>query len=105
MRWASATAVAGALLMATATGAQAATTTTPLASKADAIRTPDHRENATAAPRSSSQGHQGYRGIQGANFCLLSRCTVGDSSGGDSTGPSNTQGVNFCLLALCTVRP
>ncbi|MFJ6701059.1 hypothetical protein ACIQM4_34090 [Streptomyces sp. NPDC091272] len=45
-----------------------------------------------------------YRGVQGGNLCLLSRCTVGSGTAG-SQGPSNTQGFNLCLLSACDVRP
>ncbi|MFE3600662.1 hypothetical protein ACFXP3_02535 [Streptomyces sp. NPDC059096] len=83
------TVTAGAIVLISAGGATAAPVSAP----------ERERTAATAVPQNA------YRGVQGANFCLLSRCTVGDSGSGGSAGPSNTQGVNFCLLALCTVRP
>ncbi|WP_233518483.1 hypothetical protein [Streptomyces corynorhini] len=90
-RWGAATVTAGIVLISGAASASAADGRTT-ASATQQTRT------TTASPLAGS-----YRGIQGANFCLLARCTVGDS--GPGTGPSNTQGINFCLLALCTIRP
>lgn len=100
LRWGAATAAAGALLMSTATIAGATVTHEPPAPKAQSIRTDQPRE--TPSPRTYA-----YRGVQGGNLCLLSRCSVGGTQAGDgnNTGPSNTQGFNLCLLAICDVRP
>lgn len=99
-RWGAATAAAGLLLLASAGGAAAASS--PAGAQPGAV--PAHH-TARPAPATPSLA-DAYRGVQGVNFCLLARCTVGDQgTGAGSTGPSNTQGANFCLLAVCTVRP
>ncbi|MFE2378171.1 hypothetical protein [Streptomyces sp. NPDC059398] len=99
-RWGTATAAAGLLLLVSAGGAAAASAPAGAAPGAAPAQSTAHR-TATAPPLANA-----YRGIQGINFCLLARCTIGDQgAGGRSTGPSNTQGANFCLLAVCTVRP
>ncbi|WP_328315886.1 hypothetical protein [Streptomyces sp. NBC_00388] len=98
-RWGTATAAAGLLLLVSAGGAAAASPAGAQPSAAPAHST------GRQAPVARSLA-DAYRGIQGVNFCLLARCTVGDQgSDSGSTGPSNTQGANFCLLAVCTVRP
>ncbi|MET8061196.1 hypothetical protein [Streptomyces microflavus] len=84
-------AAAGALLLISAPGAEAAAS--PERTARPAQSTP------AAGPLAA------YRGIQGGNLCLLARCTVGDSGPAGHVGPSNTQGFNLCLLAVCTVRP
>ncbi|MBT2887777.1 hypothetical protein HET65_26965, partial [Streptomyces sp. McG5] len=43
-----------------------------------------------------------YRGVQGANLCLLAHCTTGTN---DPARVTNTQGANLCLLAVCSIRP
>ncbi|MGW0937729.1 hypothetical protein [Streptomyces sp. NPDC002666] len=96
-RWGVTLAAAGMLVVASAAGAGAATPRQGPAQVDKSIRA-DQPDRGTAASA------LGYRGVQGGNLCLLSRCSVGDSAGG-SSGPSNTQGFNLCLLALCTVRP
>lgn len=98
LRWSAATAAAGALLMSTATIAGAADAHEPSGPKAQSIRADQPRE----APSATAYA---YRGVQGGNLCLLSRCSVGGPSSGDNAGPSNTQGFNLCLLAVCGVRP
>ncbi|MFF8546992.1 hypothetical protein ACF07Z_08995 [Streptomyces albidoflavus] len=44
-----------------------------------------------------------YRGVQGANLCLLAHCTTGTTN--DPARVTNTQGANLCLLAVCSIRP
>ncbi|WP_406149335.1 hypothetical protein [Streptomyces sp. NBC_01012] len=98
LRWSAATAAAGALLMSTATIAGAAEAREPAAPTAQSIRADQ--------PRQASSGTTyAYRGVQGGNLCLLSRCSVGGPAPWDNAGPSNTQGFNLCLLAVCDVRP
>lgn len=82
--------------MASAAGAGAATAHARTVPSSNSIRA--DQPSAVASPFA-------YRGVQGGNLCLLSRCSVGDSTPGGNAGPSNTQGFNLCLLALCTVRP
>ncbi|WP_093802152.1 hypothetical protein [Streptomyces sp. Wb2n-11] len=98
LRWGAATAAAGALLMSTATAAGAAEAREPAAPKAQSIRADQPRETPSATTYA-------YRGVQGGNLCLLSRCSVGGPASGGNAGPSNTQGFNLCLLAVCGVRP
>ncbi|MGW5860730.1 hypothetical protein ACWFRJ_00970 [Streptomyces sp. NPDC055239] len=98
LRWGAATAAAGALLLSTATVAGATEVREPTAPKTQSIRPDQPREASPAAAYA-------YRGIQGGNLCLLSRCSVGGHDSGDNAGPSNTQGFNLCLLAVCGVRP
>ncbi|MGW8327480.1 hypothetical protein ACWGNF_24595 [Streptomyces sp. NPDC055808] len=69
-----------------------------VSSQAESIKTGQTRE---AMPNMA----WAYRGVQGGNLCLLSRCSVGGSATGSNSGPSNTQGFNLCLLAVCGVRP
>uniref|UniRef100_A0AAU3GYN7 Uncharacterized protein n=1 Tax=Streptomyces sp. NBC_01401 TaxID=2903854 RepID=A0AAU3GYN7_9ACTN len=99
LRWGAATAATGALLMSTATIAGAAEAREPAAPAAQSIRS-------DGQPRQASSGTTyAYRGVQGGNLCLLSRCSVGGPASRDDAGPSNTQGFNLCLLAVCDVRP
>ncbi|GAA2586873.1 hypothetical protein GCM10010424_37560 [Streptomyces lienomycini] len=46
----------------------------------------------------------GYRGTQGFNLCLLSRCSTGSADGG-GRGVGLVQGGNLCLLSFCELRP
>ena len=46
----------------------------------------------------------GYRGTQGFNLCLLSRCSTG-SGDGSGSGIGLVQGGNLCLLSVCELRP
>lgn len=79
------------------------------ASAASATPKPGGAEtNAWSAPVAhppSADGHgTGYRGTQGFNLCLLSRCSTG--SGDDiGSGTGLVQGGNLCLLSYCEVRP
>ncbi|MFD0023011.1 hypothetical protein [Streptomyces sp. NPDC058382] len=91
-------AAAGALVMASAAGAGAVSAAGQPAPAGHSIRADQSRGGGIASTGS-------YRGVQGGNLCLLSRCSVGESAPGRDAGPSNTQGFNLCLLALCTVRP
>ncbi|MFF1921932.1 hypothetical protein ACFVW8_15330 [Streptomyces sp. NPDC058221] len=91
-------AAAGVLVIVSAAGAGAATAHGRTVPSGNSIRADQPRGSAVASPLA-------YRGVQGGNLCLLSRCSVGDSTPGGNAGPSNTQGFNLCLLALCTVRP
>lgn len=60
------------------------------------------RQEAPAQHVSTTAG--GYRGTQGFNLCLLSRCSTG--SGDDTRGGTGlVQGGNLCLLSFCEVRP
>ncbi|MGW6720217.1 hypothetical protein [Streptomyces sp. NPDC054995] len=95
-RWQLVATVVGAVLLASAPAASAATVTPEAAP----------RQSSSAREAGSMVGpFASYRGIQGGNLCLLARCTVGESTPGGHAGSSNTQGFNLCLLALCTVRP
>ncbi|MFJ7417224.1 hypothetical protein ACIQXD_01230 [Streptomyces uncialis] len=98
LRWSVVTAAAGALLMSTATIAGGAEAREPAAPTAQSIRSDQPH------PASSAAAHA-YRGVQGGNLCLLSRCSVGGPASWGNAGPSNTQGFNLCLLAVCGVRP
>ncbi|MGW8889264.1 hypothetical protein [Streptomyces sp. NPDC055749] len=98
LRWSAATAVAGALMMSTASIAGAAEAREPTTPAGQSIRADQPRE----APSATNYA---YRGVQGGNLCLVSRCSVGGHASGDNAGPSNTQGFNLCLLAVCSVRP
>lgn len=93
-RWCAALAAAGVLVITSAAGAGAA---------GAAGRTPPADGSIRAAQ--PAWATSAYRGVQGGNLCLLSRCSVGGSAEDGNAGPSNTQGFNLCLLALCTVRP
>ncbi|MGW1100719.1 hypothetical protein ACWD5W_33520 [Streptomyces sp. NPDC002455] len=104
LRWAAASAAAGALLLTAAPGAGAVTSHQPTLRQAESIR-PTGADGGTAAAASDAGPLGSYRGVQGGNLCLLARCTVGDSGPEGHAGPSNTQGFNLCLLAACTVRP
>ncbi|MFJ4880733.1 hypothetical protein ACIP93_36745 [Streptomyces sp. NPDC088745] len=98
LRWSAATAATGALLMSTATIAAAAESQEPAGPRVQSIRADQPREASWA-------NAYAYRGVQGGNLCLLSRCSVGGPAAGGDAGPSNTQGFNLCLLAVCGVRP
>ncbi|MFF2140037.1 hypothetical protein [Streptomyces sp. NPDC058193] len=98
LRWGAATTAAGALLMSTGTVAGATEGRGSAAPKVQSIRV-DHPRDASSATTYA------YRGVQGGNLCLLSRCSVGGPNSGGNAGPSNTQGFNLCLLAICGVRP
>ncbi|MBF4135478.1 hypothetical protein [Streptomyces albidoflavus] len=82
-RLAATCATTAALLLTGAATASAATASTPAA--------PDH------TPLTSL-----YRGVQGANLCLLAHCATGTN---DPARVTNTQGANVCLLAVCSIRP
>ncbi|MGX1708926.1 hypothetical protein [Streptomyces sp. NK08203] len=82
-RLAATCATTAALLLTGAATASATTASTPAA--------PDH------TPLTSL-----YRGVQGANLCLLAHCTTGTN---DPARVTNTQGANLCLLAVCSIRP
>lgn len=85
-RWTTLAAATGALVLLSGAGAMAA-------------QSPEQPPRATAERPSSAEG---LGGVQGINFCLLSRCEVhGGNPGGGTEG---TQGSNLCLLALCSVR-
>ena len=106
LRWAVASAAAGALLLTAAPGAGAVTTHQSSARQAVPIQSVGVDARPNTRPDAGSAGPlSSYRGVQGGNLCLLARCTVGHSGPGGHTGPSNTQGFNLCLLAACTVRP
>ncbi|MER5439723.1 hypothetical protein [Streptomyces sp. NPDC002790] len=55
-------------------------------------------------PQRTATTTDGYRGTQGFNLCLLSRCSVG-SSDRTQGGVGLVQGGNLCLLSLCEIRP
>ncbi|MGW6202927.1 hypothetical protein ACWF9B_04665 [Streptomyces sp. NPDC055089] len=97
-RWGVTLAAAGVLVVASAAGAGAA--------GLRQVPVPVNKSIPADQPdRGAAASALAYRGVQGGNLCLLSRCSVGDSTPGGDSGPSNTQGFNLCLLALCTVRP
>ncbi len=91
-------AVAGSVLALSLTGATAASAYGGSGKSESAWsrqETPAHQRAATA---------NGYRGTQGFNLCLLSRCSTG--SGDDAgSGIGLVQGGNLCLLSTCELRP
>ncbi|MFI1023214.1 hypothetical protein [Streptomyces olivaceus] len=95
-------AVAGSAMVLTLTGATAAS-----AFGGPAAPTPGKSDSTWARQvvpvERSASGAGGYRGTQGFNLCLLSRCSIGsgDTSGG---GIGLVQGGNLCLLSSCEVR-
>ncbi|CAL9626416.1 hypothetical protein [Streptomyces sp. enrichment culture] len=98
-------AVAGSAMVLTLTGATAASAFGGSASPASAPGKSDStwaRQDAPAERSAATPG--GYRGTQGFNLCLLSRCSVG-SGGGAGGGIGLVQGGNLCLLSFCDVRP
>lgn len=97
-RWSLTVAAAGVLVIVSAAGAGAASANGQTVPRGNSIRADQPRGGDAASTHA-------YRGVQGGNLCLLSRCSVGGSAPGGNAGPSNTQGFNLCLLALCTVRP
>ncbi|MBK3382312.1 hypothetical protein ACWHAN_28190 [Streptomyces albidoflavus] len=84
-----ATCATTAALLLTGTATASATATHP--TTASTPTAPDH------TPLTSL-----YRGVQGANLCLLAHCTTGTN---DPARVTNTQGANLCLLAVCSIRP
>lgn len=60
------------------------------------------RQEAPTQRAASASG--GYRGTQGFNLCLLSRCSTGSGDGAGS-GVGLVQGGNLCLLSVCELRP
>ncbi|MFE6590918.1 hypothetical protein [Streptomyces sp. NPDC057781] len=75
------------------------------ASAGDSSGLPQQRASAGAAQEKRTVE---YRGVQGRNFCLLSRCTVAgtdreDASDSDSPVFRGIQGINLCVLAVCRV--
>ncbi|MET9139088.1 hypothetical protein [Streptomyces parvulus] len=60
------------------------------------------RQEAPVQRTASNPG--GYRGTQGFNLCLLSRCSTG-SGDGSGSGIGLVQGGNLCLLSVCELRP
>lgn len=75
------------------------------ASAGDGSGLPQQRVSAGAVQAERSVE---YRGVQGKNFCLLSRCTVAGTdrqNAPDSGSPvfRGIQGINLCVLAVCRV--
>ncbi|MFI5859731.1 hypothetical protein [Streptomyces parvulus] len=91
-------AVAGGMLAVSITGATAAS----------AHDGSPHSESAWSrqeAPRQqAAAAGGGYRGTQGFNLCLLSRCSIGSGDAGGG-GIGLVQGGNLCLLSSCELRP
>lgn len=61
--------------------------------------------SAQAAPASQNGTLErgGYRGTQGFNLCLLSRCSIGSGAPAEG-GVGLVQGGNLCLLSYCEVK-
>ncbi|MEU6762947.1 hypothetical protein ABZ916_10520 [Streptomyces sp. NPDC046853] len=91
-------AVAGAAVALSLAGATAA-------SASGTSGTTDSTWSQQEAPAQRSAADSGgYRGTQGFNLCLLSRCSTGS---GDSPkgGVGLVQGGNLCVLSSCELRP
>lgn len=101
LRWGAVSTAAGALLIAAATSAGAATPEETTSRQTHSALSNQYG----GAPSAQGISSTAYRGVQGGNLCLLSDCSVGSSAGEQSSGPSNTQGFNLCLLSRCGVRP
>ncbi|WP_069990491.1 hypothetical protein [Streptomyces qinglanensis] len=86
-----------AMSLAGSTAAAASTTT------ARPVGTESHARSPLGT-RSLPDREAGYRGTQGFNLCLLSRCSIG-SDDGVGSGIGLVQGGNLCLLSTCEVRP
>ncbi|MDT0433202.1 MULTISPECIES: hypothetical protein [Streptomyces] len=90
-------AVAGSVLALSLTGATAASAQTGSGQTSSAVS----RQEATV--QRAAPAPAGYRGTQGFNLCLLSRCSTGSDSG-DGGGVGLVQGGNLCLLSVCELR-